>query len=157
MQGRHLILSVIKTELGDLDCVKQFVQIIGFVRCTDNCTNYTQAIDGASELFYDLYGEAGLAATHYYILLTCSCIKAQKSGKSDVKTGFTRLSIPLKRICQSRLRKLRFHFSFLIELTNHDCSCNISGYICCCDQCVKNYINTCNKSNNRTWHSKHIT
>lgn len=56
------VLSVIKTELGDLDRVKQFVQIIGFVRCSDNCTNYTEAIDGASELFYDLYGEAGLAA-----------------------------------------------------------------------------------------------
>ncbi len=56
------VLSVIKAELGDLDHVKQFVQIIGFVRCADNCTNYTEAIDGASELFYDLYGEAGLAA-----------------------------------------------------------------------------------------------
>lgn len=28
------VLSVIKAELGDLDKVKQFVQIIGFVRCT---------------------------------------------------------------------------------------------------------------------------
>ena len=56
------VLSVIKTELGDLDNVKQLVQIIGFVRCADDCANYTQAIDGASELFYDLYGDAGLAA-----------------------------------------------------------------------------------------------
>lgn len=56
------VLSVIKAELGDLDKVKQFVQIIGFVRCTDDFSNYTQAIDGASQLFYDLYGDAGLAA-----------------------------------------------------------------------------------------------
>lgn len=56
------VLSVLKAELGDLDRVKQFVQIIGFVRCTDDFSNYTQAIDGASELFYDLYGDAGLAA-----------------------------------------------------------------------------------------------
>lgn len=56
------VLSVIKAELGDLDNVKQLVQIIGFVRCADDCANYTQAIDGASELFYDLYGDAGLAA-----------------------------------------------------------------------------------------------
>ncbi len=56
------VLSVIKTELGDLDNVKQLVQIIGFVRCADDCANYTQAIDGASELFYELYGDAGLAA-----------------------------------------------------------------------------------------------
>lgn len=56
------VLSVIKAELGDLDHVKQFVQIIGFVRCADDCADYTQAIDGASELFYALYDEAGLAA-----------------------------------------------------------------------------------------------
>ena len=56
------VLSVIKAELGDLDHVKQFVQIIGFVRCADDCADYTQAIDGACELFYALYDEAGLAA-----------------------------------------------------------------------------------------------
>ncbi len=56
------VLSVIKAELGDLDSVKQFVQIIGFVRCTEDFGGYTQAIDGASELFRDLYGDAGLAA-----------------------------------------------------------------------------------------------
>lgn len=56
------VLSVLKTELGDLDKVKQFVQIIGFVRCTEDSDNYTQAIDGASQLFHDLYGDAGLAA-----------------------------------------------------------------------------------------------
>ncbi len=56
------VLSVIKSELGDLDRVKQFVQIIGFVRCTDDFGDYTQAIDGASELFCRLYGDAGLAA-----------------------------------------------------------------------------------------------
>lgn len=56
------VLSVIRAELGDLDKVKQFVQIIGFVRCTEDCAGYTQAIDGASELFRSLYGDAGLAA-----------------------------------------------------------------------------------------------
>lgn len=56
------VLSVIKAELGDLDKVNQFVQIIGFVRCTEDFGGYTQAIDGASELFRELYGDAGLAA-----------------------------------------------------------------------------------------------
>lgn len=56
------VLSVIKSELGDLDQVRQFVQIIGFVRCADDFGSYTQAIDGASELFHSLYGDAGLAA-----------------------------------------------------------------------------------------------
>lgn len=35
------ILSVLKSELGDLDKVKQFVQMIGYVRCTDEFGSYT--------------------------------------------------------------------------------------------------------------------
>ena len=56
------ILSVLKSELGDLDRVKQFVQMIGYVRCTDDFGNYTGVVDGASILFQELYGEIGLAA-----------------------------------------------------------------------------------------------
>lgn len=56
------ILSVLKSELGDLDRVKQFVQMIGYVRCTDDFGNYTGLVDGASILFQELYGETGLAA-----------------------------------------------------------------------------------------------
>ncbi len=56
------ILSVLKSELGDLDKVKQFVQMIGYVRCTDEFGNYTEVVDGASVLLKELYGEAGLAA-----------------------------------------------------------------------------------------------
>lgn len=56
------ILSVLKEELGDLDKVRQFVQMIAYVRCADDCGNYTGAADGASRLLKELYGEAGLAA-----------------------------------------------------------------------------------------------
>lgn len=56
------ILSVLKSELGDLDKVRQFVQMIGYVRCTDDFGNYTGVVDGASILFQELYGENGLAA-----------------------------------------------------------------------------------------------
>lgn len=56
------ILSVLKSELGDLDRVRQFVQMIGYVRCTDDFGNYTGVVDGASILFQELYGENGLAA-----------------------------------------------------------------------------------------------
>ena len=56
------ILSVLKSELGDLDRVKQFVQMIGYVRCTDDFGNYTGLVDGALILFQELYGETGLAA-----------------------------------------------------------------------------------------------
>ena len=42
--------------------VKQFVQIISYVRCAKGFGNQPQVIDGASRLFRDLYGEAGIAA-----------------------------------------------------------------------------------------------
>lgn len=56
------ILAVLKSELGDLDKVRQFVQMIGYVRCTDEFGGYTRVVDGASSLLQELYGEAGLAA-----------------------------------------------------------------------------------------------
>lgn len=55
------ILSILKSELGDLDLVKQFIQVIGFVRSGENFGSQPQVINGASELFKALYGEAGLA------------------------------------------------------------------------------------------------
>lgn len=54
------ILSVLKIELGDLDRVKQFVQVMGFVRGTPGFEEQPQVINGASQLFKDLYGEAGV-------------------------------------------------------------------------------------------------
>lgn len=56
------ILSVLKAELGDLDKVRQFVQMIGYVRCADDFGSYTGVVDGASMLLKELYGDAGLAA-----------------------------------------------------------------------------------------------
>lgn len=54
------VLSVLKRELGDLDRVKQFVHLTGFVRCTQDFEEHPQVINGASELFRDLYGTAGV-------------------------------------------------------------------------------------------------
>ena len=54
------VLSVLKRELGDLDRVKQFVHLTGFVRCTKDFEEHPQVINGASELFRDLYGTAGV-------------------------------------------------------------------------------------------------
>ena len=54
------VLSVLKRELGNLDRVKQFVHLTGFVRCTKDFEEHPQVINGASELFRDLYGAAGV-------------------------------------------------------------------------------------------------
>jgi len=47
---------------GDLDRVVQCLQIRGFVNCTDDFTQQPSVINGASELFRDVFGDAGLAA-----------------------------------------------------------------------------------------------
>lgn len=55
------MLAVLKDTLGSLDKVKQFVQIVGYVRSDDNFGEQPKVIDAASELFFNAYGEAGVA------------------------------------------------------------------------------------------------
>lgn len=47
---------------GDLDRVVQCLQIQGVVKCTDDYKDSPKVINGASELFRDIFGERGLAA-----------------------------------------------------------------------------------------------
>jgi enamine deaminase RidA (YjgF/YER057c/UK114 family) len=57
------MLATIKRELGDLDRVKQVVRLFGMVNCTPEFTTMPRVIDGASDLFYELYGpQAGCHA-----------------------------------------------------------------------------------------------
>ena len=55
------VLSILKSCLGDLDRIKQFIQVIGYVRSAPGFGGQPMVINGASELFRELYGEAGLA------------------------------------------------------------------------------------------------
>lgn len=56
------ILAALKVEVGSLDKVKGFVQILGYVRSAPDFGGQPGVINGASELFVALYGEGGLAA-----------------------------------------------------------------------------------------------
>lgn len=57
------VLSQLKKACdGDLDRVVQCVQLQGIVRSTDDFTEQHLVINGTSELFRDIFGEAGLAA-----------------------------------------------------------------------------------------------
>ena len=47
---------------GDLDRVVNALQIRGFVNCTADFTGQSSVVNGASELFRDVFGDAGLAA-----------------------------------------------------------------------------------------------
>ncbi len=47
---------------GDLDRVVKALQIRGFVNCTPDFTGQSGVVNGASDLFREVFGEAGLAA-----------------------------------------------------------------------------------------------
>ncbi len=47
---------------GDLDRVVKALQIRGFVNCTVDFTGQSGVINGASDLFREVFGDAGLAA-----------------------------------------------------------------------------------------------
>lgn len=50
------MLASIRQELGDLDRVRQVVRLFGMCNCTPDFVKMPQIIDGASDLFYELYG-----------------------------------------------------------------------------------------------------
>jgi enamine deaminase RidA (YjgF/YER057c/UK114 family) len=52
-------LAVIKSALGDLDRVERFVKLLGFVNVAPGFTKMPQVINGASDLFVELWGERG--------------------------------------------------------------------------------------------------
>ena len=51
------ILAVIQKHIGDLNKVKNFVKLLGFVRCTDNFAEQPQVMNGASQLLIDIFGD----------------------------------------------------------------------------------------------------
>ena len=60
--GINVLSQLRKACDGDLDRVVQCVQLQGLVRCTDDFTEQHLVINGCSELFRDVFGDAGLAA-----------------------------------------------------------------------------------------------
>jgi len=53
------MLSILKNELGDLDKVEQIINLQGFVACSDEFYDQPFVINGASDLFVEVFGEAG--------------------------------------------------------------------------------------------------
>ncbi len=52
-------LATIRSVLGSLDAVKQIVLVRGVVNAAPDFIGHTQVIDGASEVFVDVFGDAG--------------------------------------------------------------------------------------------------
>lgn len=52
-------LSVLKSVVGDLDRVVQIVKVVGFVNSSEDFTDHSKVINGASELLGEIFGVAG--------------------------------------------------------------------------------------------------
>ncbi|GBD40931.1 hypothetical protein HRbin39_00303 [bacterium HR39] len=53
------VLAQAKAALGDLDRIARLVEVRGFVACTPEFTDHPKVINGASDLFVGVLGEAG--------------------------------------------------------------------------------------------------
>ncbi len=53
------LLATIKDQLGSLERVGRLVKLLGMVNCTPDFGQQPQVINGASDLFVELYGERG--------------------------------------------------------------------------------------------------
>ena len=53
------LIAVMKAELGDLDRVKRIVKVLGMVNCMPEFTDPPKVINGASDLFVEVFGDKG--------------------------------------------------------------------------------------------------
>ena len=54
-----VLLAVMKSELGSLDRVKRVVKLLGMVNAVDGFKEHPQVINGCSDLFVEVFGDAG--------------------------------------------------------------------------------------------------
>jgi enamine deaminase RidA (YjgF/YER057c/UK114 family) len=53
------LLSTIRNTIGDLDKVKRVAKLVGFVNCSEDFTDQPKVVNGASDLFVEVFGERG--------------------------------------------------------------------------------------------------
>ncbi len=53
------VLAAANEAAGSLDSVKRVVRMLGMVNCTPDFAQMPQVINGASDLFVDIFGDAG--------------------------------------------------------------------------------------------------
>jgi len=53
------LLAVMRAELGSLDRVKRVVKVLGMVNAAPEFTEHPKVINGCSDLFVEVFGEAG--------------------------------------------------------------------------------------------------
>lgn len=55
-------LAAVKSVIGSLDNVVRIVKVTGFIACRPDFTNHSAVVNGASELFKEIFGDAGVHA-----------------------------------------------------------------------------------------------
>lgn len=53
------LISTLKNFLGDLDKVVRIVKLTGFVNCSEDFKDHPKVVNGASDLFVEIFGERG--------------------------------------------------------------------------------------------------
>ena len=53
------LLAVMRSELGSLDRVKRVVKLLGMVNAVSEFTDHPRVINGCSDLFVEVFGDAG--------------------------------------------------------------------------------------------------
>ena len=53
------LISTIKNTIGDLDKVKRVVKLVGFVNCSEDFKDQPKVVNGASDLFVEVFGDGG--------------------------------------------------------------------------------------------------
>ena len=53
------LLAVMKAELGSLDKVRRVVKVLGMVNAVPEFTDHPKVINGCSDLFVEVFGDAG--------------------------------------------------------------------------------------------------
>ena len=75
------LIAVMKTELGSLDRVKRIVKVLGMVNAVPEFADHPKVINGCSDLFVEVFGEAG------------------KHARSAVGMGSLPMGIPVEIEC----------------------------------------------------------
>ena len=53
------MLTTLKHALGDLDRIKRIVKVVGFVNSAPDFTDQPAVVNGASDLFVEVFGDKG--------------------------------------------------------------------------------------------------
>ena len=75
------LIAVMKSELGSLDRVKRIVKVLGMVNAVPEFTDHPKVINGCSDLFVEVFGDAG------------------KHARSAVGMGSLPMAIPVEIEC----------------------------------------------------------